>query len=138
MRRRRRRHAAVRGENPDAGYSVLEAAITVPIIFLLLMIIVQWAIVWHSRSIANAAAQEALRTAQAYDSSAAAGRQDGDSYIAQVAPHVLPDGCVSVRRSATTVTVRVHCRITTSVVPVGRYWVDETVTGPVERYETTS
>ena len=65
---------------------------------------------------------------------ATAGREDGETYISQVAPHVLPSGCVSVDRTATTVTVHVHCKITMSVVPFGSYWVDETVSGPVERF----
>lgn len=129
----RRRHRALRGRG-DEGYSVLEASITLPIIILLLMMIVQWAIVWHTRNIANAAAQEALRSAEQYNSTSAAGRQDGETYISQVAPHVLPSGCVSVNRTAATVTVHVHCKITMSVVPFGTYWVDETVSGPVERF----
>lgn len=130
----RRRRRAPRGRDGDAGYSVLEASITLPVIILLLMMIVQWAIVWHTRNIANAAAQEALRTAEQYNNTASAGLQDGETYIAQVARHVLPPGCVSVNRTATTVTVRVHCKITMSVVPFGTYWVDETVSGPVERF----
>jgi Flp pilus assembly protein TadG len=130
----RRRHRALRGRDGDAGYSVLEAAITLPIIIVLLLIIVQWAIVWHTRNIANAAAQEALRTAERYNSTGSAGRQDGETYISQVAPHVLPGGCVAVQRTATTVTVHVHCKIKLSVVPFGSYWVDETVSGPVERF----
>jgi Flp pilus assembly protein TadG len=121
-------------QDSDRGYSVLEAAITLPIIILLLMMIVQWAIVWHTRNIANAAAQEALRTAVQYNSTAPAGQQDGETYIAQVAPHVLPSGCVTVRRSATTVIVRVRCEITMSVVPFGTYWVDDSVSGPIERF----
>jgi Flp pilus assembly protein TadG len=118
----------------DDGYSVLEAAITLPVVILLLMMIVQWAIVWHTRNIANAAAQEALRSAEQYSSTAAAGQADGDTFIAQVAPHVLPTGCVKVQRDATTLTVTVHCKITMSVVPFGTYWVDDTISGPIERY----
>jgi len=128
----RHRHRLLR-EEPDRGYSVLEASITLPIIFFLLMIIVQWAIVWHARNIAQAAAQESLRTAESYQSSAAAGQQDGDTYLAQVAPHVLGPGCVNVTRSATTVTVHVHCKVT-SVIPFGDFSVDETVSGPIETY----
>ena len=128
-----RRRAQLRNDGDD-GYSVLEAAITLPVIVLVLMMIVQWAIVWHTRNIANAAAQEALRTAEQYNSTAAAGKQDGETYLSQVAPHVLPRGCVSVQRTATTATVHVRCRITLSVVPFGTYWVDETVSGPIERY----
>ena len=128
----RRRHRVLRADS-DRGYSVLEAAITLPIIFFLLMIVVQWAIVWHSRNVAQAAAQEALRSAQSYQSTAATGQADGNNYLAQVAPHALGGNCVTVTRTATTVTVRVHCQVM-SVVPFGTYYATETVSGPVERY----
>jgi Flp pilus assembly protein TadG len=117
----------------DSGYSIVEAAITLPVIFLLTMFIVQWAIVWHARNVAQATAQEALRTAESYQSTASAGQSDGDNYVAQVAPHVLGKDCVSVTRSPTTVTVRVHCEVI-SLVPFGHFSVDETVSGPVETY----
>lgn len=131
----RRRHRTVRS-TPDRGYSVLEAAITLPTIFFMLMIIVQWAIVWHSRSVAQAAAQEALRSAESYQSSASAGQADGNNYVRQVAPHALSGNCVTVTRSVTTVTVHVRCKVM-SVVPFGDFSVDETVSGPVESYVTT-
>ncbi len=122
-------------EDSDRGYSVLEAAITLPIIFFLLMIVVQWAIVWHSRNVAQAAAQEALRSAQSYQSTAAIGQADGNNYLAHVAPHALGGGCVTVTRSATTVTVRVRCKVM-SVIPFGTFYATETMSGPVERYVT--
>lgn len=128
----RRRHRRLR-ENGDGGYSVLEASITLPIIFFLLMVVVQWAIVWHSRNVAQGAAQEALRTAQSYQSTASAGRADGNNYLSQVAPHALGHNCVTVTRSATTVTVRVHCKVM-SVIPFGDYSTDEVVSGPIEKY----
>ncbi len=128
----RRRHRVLRADR-DRGYSVLEAAITLPIIFLLLMIVVQWAIVWHSRNVAQAAAQEALRGAQSYQATAASGQAVGNNYLAQVAPHALGGNCVTVTRSATTVTVRVHCKVM-SVIPFATYYATETVSGPVERY----
>ena len=117
----------------DDGYSIVEAAITLPVIFLLTMFVVQWAIVWHARNVAQATAQEALRTAQSYQSTASAGESDGNNYVAQVAPHVLGKNCVSVTRSAAMVTVRVHCDVI-SLVPFGHFSVDETASGPVEKY----
>lgn len=117
----------------DDGYSVLEAAITLPIIFFLLLAVVQWAIVWHSRNIAQAAAQEALRSAQSYQATAATGQADGNNYLRQVAPNALGSDCVSVTRTQNTVTVRVHCKVM-SVIPFGTYYASETISGPVERY----
>jgi Flp pilus assembly protein TadG len=131
----RRRRRLLRA-TPDRGYSVLEAAITLPTILFLLMFIVQWAIVWHSRNVAQAAAQEALRTAEQYHSSASAGEADGDGFLAQVAPHALGSNCLTVARSATTVTVHAHCPVM-SVIPFATFWADETVSGPIEQWTTT-
>jgi Flp pilus assembly protein TadG len=122
-----------RPSSRDSGYSVLEAAIVLPVVFFLLMVIVQWAIVWHARSVASAAAQEGLRTTEAYQSTAAAGKTITMNYLAQVAPHALPDPQVSVTRDATTATVRVHVPVMT-VIPFGHFSVDETVSGPIETY----
>lgn len=131
----RRRHALLRADR-DGGYSVLEAAITLPVMFLLLMVVVQWAIVWHSRNVVQSAAQEALRTAESYRSSAAAGHADGITYLRQVAPHALPSATVTVRRTATTVTVHVHSTVM-CVIPFGSFSADETASGPVETYVAT-
>jgi hypothetical protein len=97
------------------------------------MLVVQWAIVWHARSVASAAAQEGLRTTEAYTATAAAGRADTITYLSQVAPHALPDPQVTVTRSATTATVHVHAPVMT-VIPFGHFTVDETASGPVETY----
>jgi Flp pilus assembly protein TadG len=128
----RRRHRAAVSER-ERGYSVLEAAITLPAMILLLMVIVQWAIVWHARSVAAAAAREGLRTAQAYQATAAQGQADADSYLQQVAPRSLPDATVSVRRAAGTVTVTVRASVM-SVIPFGDFSVDETASGPIETF----
>jgi Flp pilus assembly protein TadG len=117
----------------DAGYSVLEIAIVLPVAFFLLMAIVQWAIVWHARSVTEAAAQEGLRTAQTYHSNTGAGQANTINYLRQVAPHALPDPQVTVTRTATTATVRVHAQVM-SVIPFAHYTVTESATGPVETY----
>lgn len=117
----------------DAGYSVLEAAIVLPIVFFLIMLIVQWAVVWHARSVTEAAAQEGLRTAEQYQATAAQGHADTVSYLSQVAPHSLPDPQVTVTRTARTATVTVSARVA-SVIPFGHFTVSETASGPVETY----
>lgn len=126
--RRRLRH-----EELDGGYSVLEAAIVFPIVFFLIMLVAQWAIVWHARSVTEAAAQEGLRTAESYQSTAAAGRADALTYLGQVAPRSLPNPDVTVTRTASTATVQVTARVA-SVIPFGHFSVTETASGPVENY----
>ncbi len=131
----RRRHDAVRAGR-DRGYSVLEAAITLPVMIFLTMVIVQWAIVWHARNVAQAAAQEGLRTAEAYQSSGAAGQADAVNFLHQTAPHALAGATVTVDRGPTTVTVRVHSTVM-SVIPFGNFSVDESASGPVEIFVNT-
>ncbi len=128
-----RRHQ--RGD--DRGYSVLEAAITLPAMIMLTMAIVQYALVWHARNVAQAAAQQALRTGEAYGSTAAAGKSDAESFLHQVAPHLLPNPDVAVNRSRTTVTVRIHASVI-SVVPFGSFTVDSSASGPVEIFVQSS
>jgi TadE-like protein len=123
----------LRQEERDGGYSVLEAAIVLPIVFFLIMLVAQWAIVWHARSVTEAAAQEGLRTAEAYQSTAAAGRTDTLTYLGQVAPHSLPNPDVTVTRTAGTATVQVTARVA-SVIPFGHFTATETASGPVENY----
>jgi hypothetical protein len=117
----------------DGGYSVLEAAIVLPIVFFLIMLIAQWAIVWHARSVTEAAAQEGLRTTENYQATASQGRADTVSYLSQVAPHSLPNPQVSVTRTAQTATVTVTAKVA-SVIPFGHFTVTETASGPVENY----
>lgn len=126
--RERPRHRDV-----DGGYSVLEAAIVLPVVFFLIMLIAQWAIVWHARSVTEAAAQEGLRTTEAYQATAEQGRADTVTYLAQVAPRSLPNPRISVTRTARTATVTVTARVA-SVIPFGHFTVTESASGPVETY----
>jgi hypothetical protein len=127
LRERRRRVDA------DGGYSVLEGAIVLPIVFFLIMLIVQWAIVWHARNVTEAAAQEGLRTTENYQATAAQGHADTITYLGQVAPHSLPNPRVTVTRTAQTATVTVTATVA-SVIPFGHFTVTETASGPVETY----
>lgn len=123
-------HRTLRGVG---GYSVLEVAIVLPVVFLLTMTLVQWAIVWHARSVAEAAAQEGLRTTQGYQSTAEAGRADTLTYLNAVAGKSLPHPQITVTRDATSATVTVDATVA-SVIPFGHFHIRETATGPVETY----
>ena len=116
----------------DGGYSVVEVVITFPVLILLVMFVVQFALLWHARHVAEAAAQDGLRSARGYASTAELGQQDAQSYLAQVAPRLLLAPTVDVQRTPTTVTVRVQAAVL-SIVPLG-LGVDETAVGPVERF----
>jgi Flp pilus assembly protein TadG len=117
----------------DDGYSVVEATITLPIVIVLTMLVVQYALLWHGRNVAEAAAQDGLRRARAYQATAAMGKQAALDYLSQVAPKLLTSKHVDAARTASTVTVRVRAHVST-ILGFGSFTVDESAAGPVERF----
>jgi Flp pilus assembly protein TadG len=107
--------------------------IIVPVIVLATLVVVQFVLLWHGRHVAQAAAQTAARAATTYQGSAAGGRADGDAYLAQVAPSLLPGRDISVTRDATTVVVTIHADVLT-VIPFGNFSIDERASAPVEAF----
>ncbi len=120
-------------DDGDRGYSIVEAAITLPALVLMCMIVVQYALLWHGRHVLEAAARDGVEAARGYQATAGAGKAAASSYIAAVAPKLITGPAISVSRSATTVTVTIRAKVL-QVIPMGSYAVSETVTGPVERF----
>ena len=133
----RRRWRRVRAESDtseaDRGSTVAEAVIIVPVIIIATLVVVQFVLIWHGRHVAQAAAQTAARAAATYQSSADIGRADGDAYLAEVAPSLLPGRNISVTRDATTVVVTIHADVLT-VIPFGNFTIDERASAPVEAF----
>jgi len=116
----------------DGGYSIVEAAIVFPAVLVMLFGVVQFALLWHGRHVAEAAAQDALRSASGYQSTATLGERDGRDFLHQVAPNLLKNPSVQVSRNATNVTVQVRANV---VSLFGMHLtISETAAGPVERY----
>ena len=114
---------------------MLGAILVIPVMIVLTMLVLQFAMLWHGRHVAAAVAQTGVQGAAGYRATAADGRASAAGYLADVAPNLLRDAAVTVDRTATTVTARVSARIP-SVVPFAHFDVQETVTGPVERFTT--
>ena len=119
----------------DRGAATAELVIAGPLLMLLILLVVQFAIWEHAESVARATAEEALAAARVQGGTAAAGQQTAAQDIAQVGSAVLVGPQVSVTRTATTVTVQVT-GTAEHVLPLpGLTWpVTVTVTGPVERF----
>ncbi len=136
----RRRHSVGRLTRPrdDAGYSVVEAVITLPVLILLVMIVIQQVMLWHGRHVAQQAAQTGLRAGRAYQATPANGQAAADSYIRQVAPNLLTNPNVDVQRSAVTVTVTVRAHVPAvlpvALLPGSSLDIVEAASGPVERF----
>lgn len=120
----------------DRGFSILEAVVLFPLIFVMAMISVQAVLVWHARNVAEAAAQDALRAARGYEvpHRRAVGRQEGDAYLTQVGKGFFQSTPkVDVTPSPDTVTVHVTGTVI-EVIPFNvHFTVNEVATGPIER-----
>ena len=119
----------------DRGAGSAELVIAVPLLMLLILLIVQFAIWAHASSVAQATAEEALAAARVQGGSAAAGQQRAAQVLGQIGSSVLVSPQVSVTRTAATATVQVT-GTAEEVLPVPglAFPVHITVTGSVERF----
>jgi Flp pilus assembly protein TadG len=134
--RRHRPQRAGRGRlRGDRGAGSAEIVIAVPLLMLLILLIIQFAIWEHAESIAHATAEEALAAARVQGGTAAAGQQRASEVIAQIGSSVLTGSQVLVTMTPADVTVRVT-GTAEQVLPIPglSFPVTATVTGPVERF----
>lgn len=116
--------------------SLAQVTITAPVLLLLLMLIVQFGLMFHARNIAEQAAQEGAAAARTYDGSAAVGKRDARALLAEVGTGTLQHQQVKVSRDAERASATVS-GVVVSVVPFIDLQVSESATGPVERFVPT-
>ncbi|GIE89731.1 TadE/TadG family type IV pilus assembly protein [Actinoplanes regularis] len=116
----------------DRGAASVELLLALPLLGLLLMAAVQFALWQHASHMAQAAANEGMQIARAYNSSAAAGRSDTEALLRDLSGGALSGTTVSASRSATaaTITITGHAP---AVIPGLTFPIRVTVTAPVER-----
>ena len=73
----------------------------------LTMLVIQYALVWHGKHVAQAAAQDGLQVARAFQSTPQAGEESARAYLAEVAPNLLQGVGVRAEQTAVSVTVTV-------------------------------
>lgn len=115
----------------DRGSSTIEVAILLPLIMLLLMLVVQAGIYFHSRAVAVTAARKAVAAASAEDGSAGAGESVAREFLDQNGAALLSRQ-VTVNRDAATATVTITGDVASVVFGVP-FSVTVTVDAPVER-----
>ena len=119
----------------DQGAGAAEVVIAVPLLMLIILVIVQFAIWEHAVSVAQATAQEALAAARVQGGSAAAGQQRAGQVLGQIGSAVLVGPQIAVTRTDASVTVQVHATAERVIpLPGLSFPVTVTVTGPVERF----
>ncbi|GAU71118.1 hypothetical protein SSP35_27_00390 [Streptomyces sp. NBRC 110611] len=106
--------------------------LVVPVLLLIALLVVQFAVVWHARHIAQYAAQRALAAARAEDGTAAEGRARARRSLAALGSRILTEPSVTVDRSTAKTTVHVDGTVMT-VVPGLTLYASGTASGPTEK-----
>ena len=124
---------AIRSER---GSTSVQMVILMPVLFLVMFLGMQAALLYHARTVAIAAAQQGARAAGAETSSAGDGIAAATSFVAAAGgSDVLENASVSGSRSATQATVTVQ-GAALSVIPGWSPIVQQSATVPVERITT--
>ncbi|KAF4406813.1 TadE/TadG family type IV pilus assembly protein [Streptomyces lycii] len=116
----------------DHGAVSTQLVLVVPALLLLALLIVQFALVWHARHIAQYAAQRALAAARAENATTADGQAQARSSLAALGSRVLTAPSVSVDRTTARTTVRVD-GVVIPVVPGLTLHASGTASGPTEK-----
>jgi Flp pilus assembly protein TadG len=124
------RRALVRDER---GAVSAELVIATPLLLLLIMAVIQFALWEHATHIAQAVAQQGVSVARLQDETPAAGQSQARSVLDQLGTSVLADANVTATRTATTTTVTVtgHAE---SILGIFTLPVKATAVGPTENY----
>lgn len=119
----------------ETGSASLEIVVLFPVVLLLLFTVIQGALWYHARNVASAAASEGLRAGRVETGSADAGRQRAADFLADSGgTDVLTAATVDAAHDGTRVRVRVTGRSIGLLPGVPGPGVDQSATGPVERF----
>jgi Flp pilus assembly protein TadG len=110
-----------------------ELVVATPLLLLLILIVIQFALFEHASQVAQTAAAEALASTRTDGATTSAGQTEAQAILHAVGHGVLLNPAVSVTRTATVATVTVT-GTTEAVLPFLHLPVHATSSGPVERF----
>ena len=96
-----------RDRDERGAASLAQVVITAPALLFLLMLIVQFGLMFHARNIAEQAAQEGAAAARTFDGTEGQGHAKATQLLASIGTGTLKDRNVTVSRTADTATVTV-------------------------------
>lgn len=128
--RMRAHHRDARRGTDDRGAVATELALIFPLLIVLVMLPMQFALYWHGKQAADLAAEECVDAATELGSGPGAGSAAAQSLLG--AGGGLSGVSIAANRSGDTVTCTV--RGTVSFTVVGSYRVTGVARGPVERF----
>ncbi|HEX4126601.1 MAG TPA: TadE family protein [Acidimicrobiales bacterium] len=117
----------------ERGAVSAELVIATPLLLLLIMGVIQFALWQHAEHIATAVAQQGVAVGRLQGESASAGQQQAQTVLKQLGSSVLVDSNITAARTdaTTTVTVTGHAE---SIVGLFSLPVKAVATGPTEVY----
>jgi Flp pilus assembly protein TadG len=120
----------------ERGAVAAELVIATPLLLLLIMGVIQFALWEHAEHIASAVAQQGVSVGRLQGETAGAGQAEAQSVLDQLGPKVLSDSNITATRTATTTTVTVtgHAE---SIVGIFTLPVKAVAVGPNEIYTDT-
>ncbi|MFI2030544.1 TadE/TadG family type IV pilus assembly protein [Streptomyces buecherae] len=126
-----------RRSRADSGSASVQLVIVVPLLLLVALLAVQFALAWHARHIAQYAAQRALAAARAQDGTAADAHARARGSLDALGSRVLIAPKVVAERTTKQTTVRIEGTVM-RVLPVPGLVLTAsgTASGPTERVTT--
>lgn len=121
----------------ERGQATVEIVVVTPVLLLLIVTVIQFALWFDGVHVAEAAAQEGVRAARVEGGSAAAGQERAVSFLADAAPTLVASPVVAVARDSER--ARVEVRATAiALIPGLRLPIEATAESPVERFRSAS
>ena len=117
----------------ERGSATTEVVLLTPVLLFLVMLVVQFGLWYHAEHVAQAAAQEGVRTARLEGSTADAGRTRAADFLANLGSTIVQEPVVTATRDADTASVSVQGRAV-AVVPGFSLPVKASASSPVERF----
>jgi Flp pilus assembly protein TadG len=125
--------APVRVRDERGASSVVETVLVAPALLLTLMLIVQFGLYFHAANVAENAAQEGAAAGRQFDGSQAGAEERARRFLAGLGPRMFSNRKVTATRTPENATVTVTGAVI-SLVPGLDLTVEESASGPVERY----
>jgi Flp pilus assembly protein TadG len=110
-----------------------ELVVATPLLLLLILVVIQFALFEHASQVAQTAAAEALASTRTDGATSSSGQAEAQVILHAVGRGVLLNPAVSVTRTATVATVTVT-GTTEGLLPFLHLPVHATSSGPVERF----
>jgi Flp pilus assembly protein TadG len=118
----------------QAGAATAELVVATPLLLLLVLGVIQFALWQHAEHVVTAAAQEGVRAARLQGGTAAGGQVEAESFLAQLGSHLVTDPRVIAQRDGAQARVEVDGRVE-AVIPFLHLPVRAVSAGPVEAFQ---